>query len=95
MVDSNEEIMDATAEMIDTAEATTETTAPAAENPGLSLSDIKGCVSIIDIVTKRGAFEGPELAEVGTLRNRLDSFLTAAAAAEAPATEAPETEATA
>ena len=92
MVDSNEEIMDATAEIIDTAEATTETTAPAAENQGLSLNDIKGCVSIIDIVTKRGAFEGPELAEVGTLRNRLDSFLAAAAAAEAPAEGEAETE---
>ncbi len=91
MVDSNEEIMDATAEVIDAA-ATPETTAPAAENPGLSLGDIKGCVSIIDIVTKRGAFEGPELAEVGTLRNRLDSFLTAAAAAEAPAEGEAETE---
>jgi hypothetical protein len=90
MADSNEEIMDATAEMID-AEATTETTAPAAENPGLSLSDIKGCVSIIDIVTKRGAFEGPELAEVGAVRNRLDAFLKAAAAAQAPAEGAAET----
>ena len=70
----------------------TEEVAPPVENPGLSLNDITACVTIIDIVTKRGAFEGPELAEVGTLRNRLDSFLTAAAAAEAPAEGEAETE---
>ena len=91
MVDSNEEIMDATAEMIDTAEATTETTAPAPADAGLSINDIQGCVTIIDLVTKRGAFEGPELADVGAVRNRLDAFLKAAAAAQAPAEGAAET----
>ena len=70
---------------------------PAAEpdEQGLNLSDIRACVTIIDIVTKRGAFEGPEMADVGSVRNRLDNFLKAAAEAQAPAEgEAPtETEA--
>ena len=48
----------------------------------LNLSDIRACVTIIDIVTKRGAFEGSELADVGAVRNRLDSFLIQAAAAQ-------------
>jgi hypothetical protein len=59
---------------------------------GLNVSDIRACVTIIDIVTKRGAFEGAELADVGQVRNRLEKFLVAATAAQeaqAPATEAP------
>ncbi len=65
----------------------TEEVAPPVENPGLSLNDITACVSIIDIVTKRGAFEGPEMADVGAVRNRLAAFLAAAKAAQEPATE--------
>ena len=104
MADSNEEIMDATAEMIDTAaavppvadmpegtEAPAPAPAPAPADAGLSINDIQGCVTIIDLVTKRGAFEGPELADVGAVRNRLDAFLKAAAAAQAPAEDAAET----
>ena len=96
MADSNEEIMDATAEMIDTAEAVPpvadmpEGTEAPAPDAGLSINDIQGCVTIIDLVTKRGAFEGPELADVGAIRNRLDTFLKAAAAAQAPAEGAEE-----
>jgi hypothetical protein len=65
------------------------TQAPEGEQ-GLNLSDIRACVTIIDIVTKRGAFEGAELADVGSVRNRLDSFLKAAAEAQAPAEESTE-----
>ena len=67
--------------------------APAPEGPTddqLNLSDIRACVSIIDIVTKRGAFEGSELADVGAVRNRIDSFLTKAAAAQEAATQTEE-----
>ena len=70
----------------------TEEVAPPVENPGLSLNDITACVSIIDIVTKRGAFEGPEMADVGAVRNRLAAFLAAAKAAQEPATDQPTTE---
>ncbi len=55
------------------------------EDQGLNLSDIRACVTIIDIVTKRGAFEGAEMADVGSVRNRLDNFLRAATEAQAPA----------
>lgn len=57
----------------------------------LNLSDIRACVTIIDIVTKRGAFEGSELADVGAVRNRLDSFLTQAVAAQEAANPTEET----
>ena len=77
-------------EVAEKVEATTEPMPPmdgvpaaAAENPGLSLNDIQGCVSIIDIVTKRGAFEGAEMADVGAVRNRLAAFLESAQAAQA------------
>ena len=66
----------------------TEEVAPTpASDAGLSINDITACVSIIDIVTKRGAFEGPEMADVGAVRNRLAAFLAAAKAAQEPATE--------
>lgn len=51
-------------------------------NVGISLGDIAACVHIIDIVSKRGAFEGPELADVGVVRNKLTAFLEANTPAE-------------
>jgi hypothetical protein len=66
---------------------------PTEPNTGLNLSDIRACVTIIDIVTKRGAFEGAEMADVGSVRNRLDNFLNAAAEAQKPAEDETETEA--
>jgi len=41
----------------------------------LSLNDIAAVVQIIDVVTKRGAFEGTELEAVGVLRNRFAKFV--------------------
>ena len=87
-----DEVMDAV-DTTDTsgmdAQQSTPPAAPAAtaepDEQGLNLSDIRACVTIIDIVTKRGAFEGAELADVGSVRNRLDNFLKAAAEAQAPA----------
>ena len=54
---------------------TVEQTGTVPEKAGLNLSDIRSCVSIIDIVTKRGAFEGSELESVGGVRNRLAAFI--------------------
>ena len=51
-------------------EATTE--APEVQ---LGLADIAAAVQIIDITTKRGAFEGSELESVGGVRNRLAAFI--------------------
>ena len=67
-----------------------ETIAAPTDEQGLNLSDIRACVTIIDIVTRRGAFEGAEIADIGSVRNRLDSFLKAAAEAQAPAEESTE-----
>ena len=47
--------------------------------PNLSLQDIATMVQIIDLVSRRGGFEGPELEAVGGLRNRTVAFLNAAA----------------
>ena len=69
-------------------EVQTEETAPVQ----LQLQDIAMCVQIIDVCSKRGAFEGPEMEAIGALRNRVAKFLEANAPAQ-PAPEAPEAEA--
>lgn len=62
---------------------------------GLSLQDIATAVQIIDICSRRGGFEGPELASVGGLRERFVSFVNANAPKDEPAPEGavPEAEA--
>lgn len=41
----------------------------------ITLQDLGTVVQIIDVVTKRGAFEGGELADVGALRNKIVEFV--------------------
>lgn len=41
----------------------------------VTLGDIAGMVQIIDVVSRRGAVQGNELAAVGMLRNKLEEFL--------------------
>lgn len=48
---------------------------PAEESLNLTLGDIGAIVSIIDICSKRGAFEGSELETVGALRSRVAAFI--------------------
>ena len=55
------------------------------EAPQLSLKDISTFVQIIDMCSKRGGFEGPELEAIGSLRNRTVAFLNAVAPAEGEA----------
>ena len=43
----------------------------------LGLAELAAVVKIIDTCSKRGAFEGSELAAVGALRNKIDSFVKA------------------
>ena len=99
MADTKKEVeeMDAVAEAVESTVAATDPIPPTPESgdQGLNLNDIRACVTIIDIVTKRGAFEGPEMADVGSVRNRLDNFLKAAAEAQAPAEDKAEAETTA
>ena len=59
-----------------TATATAQPTAPAQPDPiALSIGDLKGLASIIDVASTRGAFKAAELAGVGTLFNKLNTFL--------------------
>ena len=58
--------------------ATAQSTAPAQPQPdpmALSIGDLKGLASIIDVASTRGAFKAAELAGVGTLFNKLNTFL--------------------
>lgn len=41
----------------------------------ISLQDIATVVQMIDVVSRRGAFEGNEMAGVGMLRNKMEVFL--------------------
>jgi hypothetical protein len=41
----------------------------------VSLGDIATVLQIIDVVSRRGAIQGNEMAGVGTLRNKLELFL--------------------
>jgi len=61
------------------------------QDTGLSLQDVATIVQIIDLCSKRGAFEGPELESVGGLRSRVVAFVNAAAPkdGEAPEGEVP------
>jgi hypothetical protein len=52
----------------------------------LGMADLGAAIQIIDICSKRGAFEGTELESVGALRSRLVAFLQA----NAPEGAAPE-----
>ena len=56
-------------------------TIPTAEQvttpPQLSLNDLAAVVQMIDVCSKRGAFEGAELSAIGTLRARYVDFLKA------------------
>ena len=41
----------------------------------ISLGDLSTVLQIIDVVSQRGGFQGQELAGIGTLRNKLETFL--------------------
>ena len=45
------------------------------EKVQISLQDIATVVQMVDVVSRRGAFEGNEMAGVGMLRNKLEAFL--------------------
>ena len=79
-----------------TATATAQPTAPANEQPdpnALSIGDLKGLMSIIDVASARGSFRAGEMAGVGTLYNKLSGFLAKVAPTEtqpgAKGTDAP------
>jgi len=56
--------------------------------PELTITDLQNVRSIIDIAATRGAFKAGEMAAVGTVFNKLDTFLQAVVPAQAAAGEA-------
>ena len=65
--------------------ATAQTTAPAQPDPmALSIGDLKGLASIIDVASTRGSFKAAELAGVGLLYNKLQAFLAKVAPEQNP-----------
>jgi hypothetical protein len=56
-------------------------TAPAAA-PELNINDLVAMRNVIDVVTKRGAFQANELSSVGQLFDKLNAFLDAAQKAQ-------------
>ena len=61
------------------------TAAPAAAAPQLTVADLTDTVKLIDVASRRGAFEGAELIGVGTLRQKFVDFVQVASQAK-PAT---------
>ena len=65
--------------------ATAQPTAPAQPDPmALSIGDLKGLSTIIDVASSRGAFKAAELAGVGILYNKLQAFLAKVAPEQNP-----------
>jgi len=59
--------------------------------PTLSIVDLQNLRAIVDVASRRGAFQANELSSVGTAYDKLNAFLTAVApaqTADAPATDA-------
>lgn len=59
----------------------------------ITVSDLETVLNIIDVASKRGAFQGNELKQVGDVYSKIQSFVTyaktasdAAAAGEQPST---------
>ena len=45
------------------------------ETPTITVQDLATVLQIIDVVTRRGGFQGNELAGVGSLRNKIEAFV--------------------
>jgi hypothetical protein len=48
-----------------------------AEQTSITINDIQTVVNVIDVCTKRGAFEGSEIATIGNLREKFVAFIKA------------------
>jgi len=45
------------------------------EEPQLSIGDFAAAIRIIDVASERGAFKGPELSSVGSIRDKYQAFV--------------------
>ena len=55
-----------------------ETTQNTEQNrPQINLNDLALAIQVIDVASRRGAFEGAELSTIGALRTRFDTIIKA------------------
>lgn len=59
------------------------------QTPDLTITDLQNVRSIIDIAATRGAFKAAEMAAVGGVFNKLDTFLQSVVPAQAAGGEQP------
>ena len=62
---------------------------PQQDPMALSIGDLKNLAVIIDVASSRGSFKAAEMANVGTLYNKLTAFLAKVAPADGKPAEAP------
>ena len=60
------------------------------QSPELTVQDLTAMKSIIDVASSRGAFKPNEMAAVGTVYNKLETFLGAVAQSQQAQGEAAE-----
>lgn len=53
-----------------------ESTQEQAQPESISINDLASLLQIVDLASSRGAFRGGELTQVGTLFDKLNTFLT-------------------
>jgi hypothetical protein len=77
-----------------------ETQAEAVEAPAVTVNDLANVYAVIDLASKRGAFQAAELSAVGAVANKIKAFIdfvqasqAESAAAEGGAAEAAPAEA--
>ena len=58
----------------------------------INLNDLAVVLQVIDVCSKRGAFEGNELKDVGTLRERISNYVSARVPAQEESSEDTDTE---
>lgn len=76
-----------TEEVIDQA---TEQVAEQSVPESISLNDLQLLLQIVDLASKRGAFQGAELSQVGGIFDKLNAFLAFVAQQQAEAADAEE-----
>lgn len=60
--------------------------------PQLGIGELAAVIQVIDVCSKRGAFEGSELETIGALRGRIAAFVQANTPAQEEAAEEETTE---
>jgi hypothetical protein len=65
-----------------------ETAAPEAQLPSVTVNDLVNVYNIIDLASKRGAFQANELSAVGSVANKVKAFVDHVKAAQEAEAEA-------